>query len=178
MKFYITKSNARRAAKQAGITEFEVIEKDGKFAYKERPVIGEYVECPHCEVHLSNGYTTHEDEVRDGKKGLEGQEFVCLACGEEFGPALKKETKVTPQNKTKKQAEPIKGIPLTNKSVVDKPVKLVWHIADEMFAAAEANGDDQPRRKDVLAECVKRGIAFYTARTQYQQWWLCRNGKY
>jgi hypothetical protein len=25
-------------------------------------------------------------------------------------------------------------------------------------------------RKQVIEECTKRGIAFYTARTQYQQW--------
>jgi hypothetical protein len=52
-----------------------------------------------------------------------------------------------------------------HESTVEHPCKLVWHIADEMTAANPA-----VRRKDVLAACVARGVAFYTARTQYQQW--------
>lgn len=176
MKTYATKSNARRAAKTAGITDFDIIEVDGKFAVQERPVVGEYVECPRCDVHLSNGYTTHEDEVHDGKKGLEGQEFLCLACGEEFGPVLKKEAKVTPQNKTKQQGVKKSSIQHVNQSTIELPTKYVWHVADEMFDAAEEAGQPQPRRKEVIEECVKRGVAYNTARTQYQQWWQCRNG--
>jgi hypothetical protein len=52
-----------------------------------------------------------------------------------------------------------------HRSTVDSPTKLVWHIADEMIAK-----NPEVARKTVIAECVKQGIAFYTARTQYQQW--------
>lgn len=55
----------------------------------------------------------------------------------------------------------IGGIPVTHESVIVRPCKKVWHIADSMPGA---------KRKDVLAACVKAGIAYYTARTQYQQW--------
>lgn len=41
------------------------------------------------------------------------------------------------------------------------PTKKVWHIADSMPKAS---------RKDVMAECVAQGIAYGTARTQYQAW--------
>lgn len=58
-----------------------------------------------------------------------------------------------------------------NTSDIERPTKTVWHIADEMSAA-----NPQVRRKDVIAECVRRGIAFYTARTQYQQWLATKNG--
>ena len=51
------------------------------------------------------------------------------------------------------------------KSTADRPCKLVWAIADAMFGA-----NPDTRRKDVLEACVNRGVAFYTARTQYQQW--------
>jgi hypothetical protein len=54
---------------------------------------------------------------------------------------------------------------VVHESTAERPCKLVWHIADEMVAANPA-----VRRKDVLAACVARGVAFYTARTQYQQW--------
>ena len=52
-----------------------------------------------------------------------------------------------------------------NASTVERPTKLVWHIADEMKAK-----NPNVRRKDVIAECIARGIANFTARTQYQQW--------
>jgi hypothetical protein len=58
-----------------------------------------------------------------------------------------------------------------HKSDIERPTKAVWHIADEMSAA-----NPQVRRKDVIAECVRRGIAFYTARTQYQQWLATKKG--
>lgn len=60
---------------------------------------------------------------------------------------------------------------IKRRSDIARPTKAVWHIADEMFAA-----NPQVRRKDVIAECVRRGIAFYTARTQYQQWLAAKKG--
>ncbi len=53
----------------------------------------------------------------------------------------------------------------THKSGIEKPCTVVWDVASAMFAA-----DPNTKRKDVLAECERRGVAFYTARTQYQQW--------
>lgn len=57
-----------------------------------------------------------------------------------------------------------------HKSSILKPTKQVWHIADEMVAAALAAGKPAPSRKEVQDECVRRGIASGTARTQYQAW--------
>lgn len=49
------------------------------------------------------------------------------------------------------------------------PTKQVWRIAESMAGA---------KRKDVIAACVEQGIAFGTARTQYQQWYTAnRNSK-
>lgn len=50
-------------------------------------------------------------------------------------------------------------------STAEHPCKLVWIIAS---ALVEANPNI--RRKEVLAACVERGVAYYTARTQYQQY--------
>ena len=58
----------------------------------------------------------------------------------------------------------ISGIEVTHQSVIERPCKKVWHIADAMPGS---------KRKEVLAACVKAGIAYYTARTQYQQWIAC-----
>lgn len=168
MKTYTVKSSAHRAAKQAGLEkeQYEIVEIDGKFGFQaiaeeapaeevEQPVVGEFVNCPHCGIHLDNGYGFHGDDVNGEIVKHEEFEYMCLGCGGEFGPAIKKARKVE----------------VTNHSTVERPTKLVWHIADEMF---EAN--PEVRRKDVIAECVNRGIAFYTARTQYQQWLATKNG--
>jgi len=62
------------------------------------------------------------------------------------------------------------GKEIVRVSSVEKPTKMVWHIADEMVAAAQAAGKPAPSRKEVQDECVRRGIATGTARTQYQAW--------
>ena len=61
----------------------------------------------------------------------------------------------------KKACAAAPATPVTHASTIERPTKAVWHIADEMVGAS---------RSAVIAECVARGIAFYTARTQYQQW--------
>lgn len=72
-----------------------------------------------------------------------------------------------PKVEPKKPAPVVASGEIVRESSVERPCKLVWHIADEMVGA---------RRKDVLAECVRRGVAFYTARTQYQLWLSVKNG--
>lgn len=54
---------------------------------------------------------------------------------------------------------------VSNKSTTERPCKRVWIIADDMLAA-----NPEVKRKDVIAACIAAGVAFYTARTQYQQW--------
>ena len=60
-------------------------------------------------------------------------------------------------------------------STTEKPTKKVWHIADEMLMAAEKAGQPMPKRKEVIEECVRQGIAYGTSRTQYQHWFKCYN---
>lgn len=61
---------------------------------------------------------------------------------------------------------------LRGNSTVERPTKLVWTIADRM--SARKGG---ATRAQVLAECQKKGITFYTARTQYQLWKAHKEGK-
>ena len=49
----------------------------------------------------------------------------------------------------------------SHKSEIESPCKVVWDTAVSMPGA---------RRKDVLAACEAKGVAYYTARTQYQTW--------
>lgn len=55
--------------------------------------------------------------------------------------------------------------PITHVSTIENPCKTVWGIAIDMKAA-----NPLVKRGAVLAECVRQGIAYYTARTQYQAW--------
>lgn len=65
------------------------------------------------------------------------------------------------------KAEPVPApkVAKPSKSTVEKPTKAVWAIADEMKMA-----NPHATRKEIVEECIRRGIAYYTARTQYQRW--------
>jgi len=120
-KTYSTASNARRAAKQAGLTlDLVEILNDGfsvgrKFWFQTIPV---------------------ED----------------VTGGEHFHS-------VTEEEHAAHRGE------VPNKSTIERPCQRVWIIADDMLVA-----NPSVKRKDVMAACVAAGVAFYTARTQYQQW--------
>lgn len=60
-------------------------------------------------------------------------------------------------------------VPIVRKSVVTNPVLAAWDLFDNLLAESKANKTPL-RRKDAIAKAVDRGIAFYTARTQYQSW--------
>ena len=66
-----------------------------------------------------------------------------------------------PEESPKAEEEPPKKKE-REQSTVGSPCSLVWEIADEMKGA---------RRKDVVAACMKAGVAEYTAKTQYQRWY-------
>ena len=107
--------------------------------------------CPHCNIHLENGLLQAGEEMGDGKPLIpEKFEFFCMACGSEFGPEI-----------TAKKTR----APITHTSTIENPCKTVWGIAIDMKAA-----NPLVKRGAVLAECVRQGIAYYTARTQYQAW--------
>lgn len=153
MKAYTTASNARRAAKSAGLEQFEIIEVEGGFAFQaiaQEEAIDE---------------ATFEEIQESGD--LEDRLDAALAVAD-ASPVVFEETPSAVQaaaDATLEKKALTRKIEVTDESTVERPCKLVWHIADDMKAA-----NPEVKRKEVLAECVKRGVAFYTARTQYQQW--------
>lgn len=48
-----------------------------------------------------------------------------------------------------------------NRSEQEKPCRFVWDMAD---------ANPEMKRAEVIALCVSFGVAYYTARTQYQAW--------
>lgn len=204
-KSYAVKSSARRAAKTAGLNPDAVIygqDADGQWYYEveavtETPVVevtkveetfeegpvrkemtfteaGDnisvddkalmdrcgHVNCPHCSIHLTNGIGEHGQDVNGKPIKHEKFFFACLACGGEFGPEI---TKAPVKTKTDGfLTEPVK------QSTIQKPCSVVWDIAIKM---------DGARRKDVIQACVDAGVSYYTARTQYQQWYTAKNNQ-
>jgi len=153
MKLYTVKSSAHRAAKQAGFEkdQYEIVEVDGQFGFQPIEAAEEPVQETPAEVEATEADIAAMEKQAD----------------EQLAEQLNEEAAQAIEAPAKGKAKP----EVKHKSDIERPTKTVWHIADEMSAA-----NPQVRRKDVIAECVRRGIAFYTARTQYQQWLATKNG--
>lgn len=115
-------------------------------------------------------------ELEEGENELEGAEEFDGVSIREIKRTLVKAQKEDPKVKfvTLKTAEGKEitievrgGVPITHKSEVDGPVALVWMMADNLSSQGAT-------RKETIAACVEAGIAFYTARTQYQRWMTAR----
>lgn len=77
-----------------------------------------------------------------------------------------------PEELAKTEVAPTKTERFPNrvrKSIIQSPTKTVWVIADALMES-----DPATRRKDIMNACLAQGIAFYTARTQIQQWFAAR----
>lgn len=123
------------------------------------------IKCPHCEIPLSNGvscYDTQKEIAKQNKapEAAISHQWLCLACGEEFGDRIKSSAK----NGTSS------GNSYENKSSAKKPCAIVWEIAIKMNEEARKQSIAAPKRKEVIEACVKAGVAYNTARTQYQSW--------
>lgn len=120
-----------------------------------------YSHCPHCGIHLSNGVTDFDGMVDchgSEKEALKlmSREWCCLGCNGEWGPVVQAKG-------GKARGAPIRHY--TNKSDAELKeqggaVKVCW----DLFLA-----NPDMKRKDAIAAAVAKGVAFYTARTQYQK---------
>lgn len=114
-----------------------------------------YSHCPHCGIGLDNGLCDFDGLVdihgEKAARGMQKHEWACMACGGEWGALVV--SKRGGSTSPKRHYE--------NKSSVEGAVVVSWDI----FAA-----DPTMRRKDAIQKAVDAGVAFYTARTQYQKW--------
>jgi len=118
------------------------------------------------------GLSTGEYEIieKAGKFGFRAikADEVEEQVAKEAAPEKVDETSVEPTKEeatSKEKQSTKKEVVMLRKSIIESPSKRVWEIADQMKAA-----NPNVRRKDVIAACVEKGIAYYTARTQYQLW--------
>jgi hypothetical protein len=103
-----------------------------------------------------------------GEEAVEDQDFELMEIGEQYGyRVLVDGLADNTQGETDEAATGLTDAAPTavtkprTKSTVANPVQLVWALANSMPRA---------KRKDIIAACVEQGVAFYTARTQYQLW--------
>jgi hypothetical protein len=187
-KNYTLRSSATRAAKEDGLSpgEYDIVESPKGFHYKRKLSLAEEilkdavpedfmeppppVVEPTVIVHTETGKPLPLLDYADGS--LQTVQYIEKKEAKELAAKQALEAKLNPPpppppGKTPRVMKAIAEKPdgRLHKSKVDLPTKLVWHIADEMTAA-----NPNVLRKTVMAECQRRGIAFYTARTQYQQW--------
>jgi hypothetical protein len=47
-------------------------------------------DCPHCDIHLSNGVSQHGDDVNGKPLRHDTHQFECLGCGGGFGALIKR----------------------------------------------------------------------------------------
>jgi hypothetical protein len=113
---------------------------------------------------VTKTYKVKSSAIRWAKKNI-GSDWakkgiVCLNLN---GTWFYKENKIESPKETGKIVDRTfkTKAPIVHKSTIGSPCRVVWDIAEEMEGA---------KRKDVIAECVRKGIAFYTARTQYQKY--------
>lgn len=102
---------------------------------------------------------------------------AAAAAAEEFGEdELERFADAQREADRKANADAANVDPLRPRvSSIKLPTKKVWDIADKMFAEAAKNSAPSPKRKEVIDECVRQGIAYGTARTQFQHWFKCIN---
>ena len=147
MKTYSTKANANRAAKNQGLdlNLISIYEQDGAW------VIGQ--------ADLFDEAQAEAMKKRQAELKIEAELAASLWLADfvPYNPQL-----LLPAPKKIKKAT--KSLP--RESVISNPVKMVWEIADRMWGQ---------RRKDIIEECVKQGIAYNTARTQYQAFYKVKS---
>ena len=150
MKTYTTKANAKRAAKAAGLdlNTTCIFEQDGLW------VIGQVDLFDEAEADAE--YAALQARQKEMAE-------AAIAASQAW---LEKYIPYNPQmllTYTPAKAPRIEDV---KESEVKNPVKLVWEIADRMWGE---------RRTDIIKACVEAGIAYNTARTQYQAFYSVKS---
>ena len=151
MKTYSTKANAKRAAKTQGLdlNTICIYEQDGVWVIGQADLFDE--------AQAEAEYLELQSRQAELKIEAEKAASLWLASFVPYNPQLL----LPAPKKVKKSTES-----LPRESVISNPVKMVWEIAVRMWGQ---------RRKDIIAECVRQGIAYNTARTQYQAFYKVKS---
>lgn len=90
--------------------------------------------CPSCGIHLSNGIGCHDQEVNGKKIKHDKFEYVCLACNEEFGPAIRKGKSSNPTGEVREAMKTSLKLDRTITAYDAEMVQIgVWKNAFQMW---------------------------------------------
>ena len=154
MKTYTTKANAKRAAKNQGLdlNTTCIFEQDGLWVigqvdlFDEAEAAAEFEKVQAIQKRMAEEKVAFEAAQAEAKKKWFA-DFV------PYNAQL-----LLPAPKDKKEH--------LVKSTITNPVKLVWEIADKMWGE---------RRSVIIKACTDAGIAYNTARTQYQAFYAIKS---
>lgn len=122
---------------------------------EEQPVIGEFVNCPHCGIHLSNGVTTY-DEMRSEKVNVSDvtHEYMCLGCGGYFGPEIKARRATVSTGKARPaMAESLK----LDRRITHVETGIVYENACRVWKAGLVSASQGDRLSATLYGAAKKG---------------------
>lgn len=153
---YASKASAVRDAKKNSSGDYELYQNDdGLWAWRhvEHTDDNEPEATPEAEATPND-----DDALPPGEYSLDD----LAAMGREATP---NEAKSAPATADEGEAKAERFPDRLRRSSIERPTKRVWAIAEELVAK-----DPSITRAAVIQYCVDAGIAFYTARTQYQAW--------
>lgn len=164
MKTYSTKANANRAAKAAGLDKgtFNVLEIDGRFV----------IECTESTVAQATLLPAPVKEAEAPVEAEVAEEPVfedlvyCPHCNVHLSNGVNTDLEAADGIYCCLGCNTALNAGNLKKSSIENPVKAVWEIADTMWGS---------RRKDTIKACVDAGIAYNTARTQYQAFYKVKS---
>jgi len=125
----------------------------------ETPIVGEFVNCPCCGIHLSNGYTTYED-LRGDKSNHNvdlsdmTHEYMCLGCCGYFGPELKARKATVSTGKARPaMAESLK----LDRRITHVETGVVYENACRVWKAGLVSASQGDRLSATLYGAAKKG---------------------
>jgi hypothetical protein len=162
-QIYKSKSGARSAAIKSGLTQehFEVVACEGGFVFNA-------INMPEVAVEVAPVEALPVAEpVVEAPPVVTPPAPVAESTEQSFAAAPPAPISNPPASAESKEAKP--KVSHRGKSTLASPTKAVWHLADEMVKA-----NPNTTRKEVMKAAEAAGIAYYTARTQYQLWLTAR----
>lgn len=108
--------------------------------------------------------TLHPEVVGDKDNATLAAEFLVAGEDKTFAIVIPPEVRIV-------KRFIYKGVQFRRRSVDPVGITNAVHdMFDEYIAEAEEAGKPTPTRKQMIARAVRDGVAYYTARTQYQKW--------
>lgn len=126
----------------------------------EQPVIGEFVNCPHCGTHLGNGVQTYDCLSADKHPLAKTMthEYMCLACNGTFGPEIKRTASKTPSAVAPATARPAMAESLKlDRRITHVETGQVYANACQVWKAGLVSASQGDRLSAVLYGAAKKG---------------------